>query len=244
MVGAPSAPVHFGLVRLHNLNDVLGRWTSSTVDVLGHLTDFVVPNLYYTKQLVRYAASAHSNDAVWSTWGGYKEGERNRAQPTVLASALHLPISPCCLCCASVPKSSFGLQSSVVFESHLHAAEDAADVVEPASQAARRTASKVVSIAERHAPAPRTLEATLQPMAPLLLHGCRSAHHVSGLAACIASPCPSGVPVQRTVTSRGSTGAIQAVPTVRSAIPNPPKRPIPASAPSPQHLTDRSTAPF
>ena len=68
MVGAPSAPVHFGLVRLHNLNDVLGRWTSSTVDVLGHLTDFVVPNLYYTKHLVRYAASAHSNERTWSTW--------------------------------------------------------------------------------------------------------------------------------------------------------------------------------
>ena len=53
------------------------------------MTDFSVPDLYYNKQLVAYAASAHSNDAVWSTWGGYKEGERNRAQPTVLASALH-----------------------------------------------------------------------------------------------------------------------------------------------------------
>ena len=109
MVGAPSAPVHFGLVRLHGPNDGLGRRIWSKAGLLGSMTDFSVPNLYYIKELIMHAALGHSNDLFWSTWEGSKEGERNVAQPTVLASVLHLPTSPCCLCSASVPKSPLGL---------------------------------------------------------------------------------------------------------------------------------------
>ena len=98
----------------------------------------------------------------------------------------------------------------------------------------RRTPSACPAHAGSHAPTDSTPATTRLPA--------RSSCEWAGSLYCVTLP--FGVPVQRTVTSRGSTGAIQAVQTVRSAILNPPKRPIPASAPSPQHLTDRSTAPL
>ena len=67
MVGAPSAPVHFILVRLHGPYDGLARRTLSTADLLGCMTDFNEPDLYYNKQLVTYAASVHLNGPSWST---------------------------------------------------------------------------------------------------------------------------------------------------------------------------------
>ena len=118
-------------------------------------------------------------------WEGCKEGERNRAEPIVLASALHYHLftSPCCFCNASVPSHSMGLQSLSICERRLHAAAGAEDVDERAAQPVGRSASMVLSIAERQTAAPRTLAAAIQPMPPLLIYGCLPAHHVSGLAA-------------------------------------------------------------
>ena len=76
-----------------------------------------------------------------------------------------------------------GLQSLSICERRLHAAAGAEDVDERAAQPVGRSASMVLSIAERQTAAPRTLAAAIQPMPPLLLYGCQSAHHVSGLAA-------------------------------------------------------------
>ena len=61
----------------------------------------------------------------------------------------------------------------------------------------------------------------------------RSSCEWAGSLYCV--PLPFGVPVQRTVTSRGSMGAFLSLQMVRSALSNPRKRPIPAPAPSPQH---------
>ena len=149
-------------------------------------------DLNYTNRMIVRAASARLNDPLWSTWEGCKEGERNRAEPIVLASALRLSTSPCCFCNAVAISHLIGLQSLCVCERRLHAAAGAEDFDERAAQPVGRSASKVLSIAERQAAAPRTLAAAIQPMPPLLLYGCQSAHHVSGLAAWYASPCPSG----------------------------------------------------
>ena len=183
MVGAMSAPVQICLVRVHSPYFALAFRTWSTADLLGFMTDFSASDLYNTNQVIVYAASASSNDPLWSTWEGCKEGERNRAEPIVLASALHLSTSPCCFCKASAPSKSMGLQSLSTCERRLHAAAGAEDVDERAAQPVGRSASKVLSIAERQAAAPRTLAAAIQPMPPLLLYGCLPAHHVSGLAA-------------------------------------------------------------
>ena len=57
----------------------------------------------------------------------------------------------------------------------------------------------------------------------------RSSCEWAGSLFCVTLP--FGVPVKRAVTSGGSTGGIQALPTVRSASPNPPKSPIPPQRP-------------
>ena len=94
-----------------------------------------------------------------------------------------------------VRPAAVGLVAAVV-EARGRGGEEGAglaqNVVEQAAQPARRTASMVVLIAQRLRPALRTLAAAIQPMPPLLLYGCLPAHHVSGLAAWYASPCPSG----------------------------------------------------
>ena len=192
MVGALSAPVHICLVHVHSPYFALALRTWSTADLPGSMTDFSVSDLYCIKQIIVYAASARSNDALWSTWEGCKEGERNRAEPIVLASALRLSTSPSCFCNAVAFSHLIGLQSLCVCERRLHAAAGAEDVDERAAQPVGRSASMVLSIAERQAAAPRTLAAAIQPMPLLLLYGCQSAHHVRGLAAWYASPRPSG----------------------------------------------------
>ena len=72
MVGAPSAPVQIGLVCVRGPYFALGLAlrTWSTADLPGPMTDFNVSDLYYIKQFIVYAASARSNDALWSIWEG------------------------------------------------------------------------------------------------------------------------------------------------------------------------------
>ena len=70
MVGAPSAPVHIGLVCARGPYFALALRTRSTADLPGSMTDFSVSDLYYIKQFIVYAASARSNDALWSIWEG------------------------------------------------------------------------------------------------------------------------------------------------------------------------------
>jgi hypothetical protein len=73
-----SGPVHSGVVHLRDPYDGLARQTWSMADLLGPMTDFSVPDLYYNKQLVAYAASAHSNDAVGEGTRKVSATERNR----------------------------------------------------------------------------------------------------------------------------------------------------------------------
>ena len=70
MVGAMSAPVQICLVRVHSPYFALAFRTWSTADLPGPMTDFSVSDLYYIKQVIVYAVSARSNDALWSTWEG------------------------------------------------------------------------------------------------------------------------------------------------------------------------------
>ena len=183
MVGALSLQSNIGLVRMHGPNHAWTCRTQSTVDLSGSMRGFGVTDLNYTNRMIVHAASARLNDPLWSTWEGCKEGERNRAEPIVLASALRLSTSPSCFCNSVAFSHLIGLQSLCVCERRLHAAAGAEDFDERAAQPVGRSASMVLSIAERQAAAPRTLAAAIQPMPPLLLYGCQSAHHVSGLAA-------------------------------------------------------------
>ena len=70
MVGALSAPVQICLVRVHSPYFALAFRTWPTADLLGFMTDFSASDLYYTNQVFVYAASARSNDPLWSIWEG------------------------------------------------------------------------------------------------------------------------------------------------------------------------------
>ena len=147
------------------------------------MTDFIESDLYYTNKVSMYAASARLNEPPWSLLGRMNEKVRERAVGCLLSSVADLPGSLSFQVLAAELSLAVGLQSLSVYKRRLHAAADTENFVEQAAQPARRTASMIVLIAQRKPPAPRTLAAAIQPMPPLLLYGCQSAHHVSGLAA-------------------------------------------------------------
>ena len=70
MVGALSAPFQIGLVCVRGPHVALALRTWSTADLFGSMTDFIVSDLYYIKQVIVYTASARSNDPLWSIWEG------------------------------------------------------------------------------------------------------------------------------------------------------------------------------
>ena len=86
-----------------------------------------------------------------------------------------------------------GFQFSEAGLASLRAAQQQQDVDDPASQHASRTASMLLSIAERRAAEPRCMGAVIQPTVLLWLYGCRPAHSVSWLVPMFQVSRPSGV---------------------------------------------------
>ena len=208
MVGALSLQSNIGLVRMHGPNHALTCRTQSTVDLSGAMRGFGVTDLNYTNRMVVRAASARLNDPLWSTWEGCKEGERNRAEPIVLASALHLSTSPCCFCKASAPSKSMGLSKFEHLRETLARCSRCRRCRREGGTAGRevrlngafdrRTPGGCSAHAGSRNPADAT-PATIRLPA-------RSSCEWAGSLVCVSLP--FGAPVQRAGTSRGSIGAM------------------------------------
>ena len=125
--------------------------------------------------------------------GWASKGERNRAEPTALATIVQLLRSPNSPGPAPALSRSLGLQSSRRLQRCFAQQQQQQDVDDPASQHASSTASMLLSIAERRAAEPRCMGAVIQPTVLLWLYGYRPAHSVSWLVPIFQVSRPSGV---------------------------------------------------
>ena len=143
------------------------------------------------RQLVRRHAPFERPQLNSLGWAS--KAERNRAEPTALATIVQLLRSPNSPGPAPALSRSLGLQSSRRLQRCFAQQQQQQDVDDPASQHASSTASMLLSIAERRAAEPRCMGAVIQPTVLLWLYGCRPAHSVSWLVPIFQVSRPSGV---------------------------------------------------